>query len=189
VKSVPGRHTPRVLPPDVVDATGDEVDRAAGQLPWVASFEELSRVVVSAARTVAGADGATFVVRDGDRCFYVDEDAMAPLWRGQRFPITQCISGWAMRHGEPAQIPDIRVDPRIPQEAYRPTFVRSLVSVPIGADESIGAVGVYWERVGQVLDETSLAALLCLAAEAERAMRRLGLETAPWAPNFLLDRA
>ena len=182
------RHTSLVPYAGVADAESGDVDRAAAQLRSVQSFEALCRIVVSAARRVTGADGATFVVRDGDRCFYVDEDAIAPLWKGQRFPISQCISGWAMQHAEPAQIPDIRVDPRIPQEAYRPTFVRSLVSVPVGADDPIGAIGVYWDRVEQGLDEASLAELFRLAAEAELAMRRLGLETAPWAPNFALDQ-
>jgi GAF domain-containing protein len=164
-----------------------EVDRAAQLLAGVESFEVLCQVVVSAARTIAGADGATFVARDGDRCFYVDEDAIAPLWKGQRFPIRECISGWAMLHAEVAQIPDIRVDPRIPQAAYRPTFVRSLICVPIGAGTPIGAIGIYWRRVGHSPDEASVAALRRLAGAAEAAMRRLGLELAPWAPNFSLD--
>ena len=172
----------------VADAGSSDVERAVAQLRSVRSFEQLCRVVGFAARRVTGADGATFVVRDGDRCFYVDEDAIAPLWKGQRFPISQCISGWPMQHAESAQISDIRVDPRIPQEAYRPTFVRSLVSVPVGLDDPIGAIGVYWDRIEQGLDEASLTALRRLAAEAEHAMRRLGLESAPWAPNFALDR-
>lgn len=173
--------------PNVVDPARRNVDRAVTRLRSVESFEVLCRVVVAAARTVASAEGATFVVRDGDRCFYVDEDALAPLWKGQRFPISQCISGWAMQHAEPAQIPDITVDPRIPQAAYLPTFVRSLVSVPVGVVDPIGAIGVYWGRVDQGLDDASLAELRRLAAEAERAMRRLGLDAAPWAPNFALD--
>jgi hypothetical protein len=42
-------------------------------------------IVRRAARQLTGADGATFVLRDGDRCYYADEDAIAPLWKGQRF--------------------------------------------------------------------------------------------------------
>jgi hypothetical protein len=165
-----------------------EIERAQALLASVESFEVLCQVVVSAARTLAAADGATFVARDGDRCFYVDEDAMAPLWKGQRFPINQCISGWAMLNADVAQIPNIRVDPRIPQDAYLPTFVRSLVSLPIGPPEPIGAIGVYWQRQGHVVDDATLGSLRSLAAVAEQAVRRLGLENAPWAPNFRLDR-
>ncbi len=54
---------------------------------------------------------------------------------GQRFPVEHCISGWAMQHREPAVVEDVYDDPRIPQDLYRPTFVRSLVVVPIGARE------------------------------------------------------
>ncbi len=45
-------------------------------------------VVRHAARELTGADGATFVLRDADKCFYADEDAIAPLWKGQRFPMS-----------------------------------------------------------------------------------------------------
>ena len=36
------------------------------------------------------------------------------------------------------------LDERIPHDAYRPTFVKSLVMTPIGRDEPIGAIGCYW---------------------------------------------
>jgi tRNA A-37 threonylcarbamoyl transferase component Bud32 len=107
----------------------------------VASVQEIVR---HAARNLTGADGATFVLRDGDRCYYADEDAIAPLWKGQRFPLQACISGWAMLHREPVVIEDIYADDRIPHDAYRPTFVKSLVMVPIRTLDPIGAIGNYW---------------------------------------------
>src|SRR5262249_27351111 len=58
-------------------------------------------IVRSAARELTGADGATFVLREGDLCYYADEDAIAPLWKGRRFPASACISGWTMLHREP----------------------------------------------------------------------------------------
>jgi signal transduction histidine kinase len=103
-------------------------------------------IVRHAARQISGADGATFVLRENDRCYYADEDAIAPLWKGQRFPMETCISGWSMLHAAPAVIPDIYLDPRIPADAYRPTFVKSLVMVPIRCEAPIGAIGVYWSR-------------------------------------------
>src|SRR5262245_15753508 len=77
-------------------------------------------LVRRSARRLVGADGATFVLRDGELCHYVDEDAIAPLWKGQRFPLSACISGWAMLHRRPAVIEDIYADERIPHDAYRP---------------------------------------------------------------------
>lgn len=51
-----------------------------------------------------------------------------------------------MERGQPAVISDIREDPRIPQDVYRPTFVRSLAMVPIRALDPLGAIGLYWSR-------------------------------------------
>lgn len=107
----------------------------------IATVQEIVR---HAARQLTGADGATFVLRDQDRCYYADEDAIAPLWKGQRFPMSACISGWAMLNRRSAVIPDIYADDRIPHDAYRPTFVKSLVMVPIRTLDPIGAIGNYW---------------------------------------------
>ncbi len=107
----------------------------------LASIMEIVRL---AARDLTGADGATFVLREGDNCFYAEENAISPLWKGQRFPLRTCISGWTMLHGESAVIEDIYADPRIPHAAYRPTFVKSLVMVPIRTTNPIGAIGNYW---------------------------------------------
>ena len=45
------------------------------------------------------------MLRDGGFCFYADEDAIAPLWKGQRFPLEACVSGLAMTAREPIVIP------------------------------------------------------------------------------------
>jgi diguanylate cyclase (GGDEF)-like protein len=117
---------------------------AIERLASATSLREVQEVVRTAVRDVAGCDGATFVLRDGDQCYYADEDAIAPLWKGLRFPMEACISGWAMLNGSVAVIPDIYADPRIPHDAYRPTFVRSLAMMPIRASAPIGALGAYW---------------------------------------------
>ncbi|OGU26773.1 MAG: histidine kinase [Ignavibacteria bacterium GWA2_54_16] len=105
---------------------------------------EVIDAVRSSARSVVSSDGATMVLREGDQCYYVDEDAIAPLWKGQRFPQTACISGWSMLHKETVSVPDIYTDSRVPLEAYRPTFVKSLAMVPIRRHDPIGAIGIYW---------------------------------------------
>jgi diguanylate cyclase (GGDEF)-like protein len=105
---------------------------------------QIMAIVRTAARQLTGADGASFVLRDGDQCFYADEDAISPLWKGQRFPINICVSGWVMNHREPVAIPDIYQDSRVLTEAYRPTFVRSMAMVPIRTQNPVGAIGNYW---------------------------------------------
>jgi GAF domain-containing protein len=110
------------------------------------SFEEIREVITRAARNLLEADGGTFVLREGDLCYYAEEDAIAPLWKGRRFPMSACISGWAMRERKPVRIKDIYADSRIPYDAYKPTFVRSLAMVPLEQDDPIAATGAYWSN-------------------------------------------
>jgi putative two-component system response regulator len=126
-----------------LDSARELVD-AIQRLSLARSVEDVQVIVRTAARRLTGADGATFVLRDGSDCCYVDEDAISPLWKGQRFPMRACISGWAMMNREPAVIEDIYLDERIPHDAYRPTFVKSLAMVPIRTLAPIGAIGNYW---------------------------------------------
>jgi len=114
------------------------------ELSLARSMEAVQVIVRRAARALTNADGATFVLRDGAQCFYADEDAVAPLWKGKRFPLEACISGWTMLNRLEAVIEDIYADDRIPHDAYRVTFVKSLVMVPIRKQDPIGAIGAYW---------------------------------------------
>lgn len=114
------------------------------------SVPEIMDIVAHSARTLIGADGITFVLREGDRCYYAEEDAIAPLWKGQRFPMSACISGWCMLERRAAVIPDIYQDDRIPQDAYRPTFVRSLAMVPVRQDDPVAAMGAYWANPREI---------------------------------------
>ncbi len=134
---------------------------AVQRLSLARSLQDVKEVVRVCARSLTGADGATFVLREGDQCFYADEDAIAPLWKGQRFPLSACISGWAMLNRQHVVIPDIYEDDRIPHEAYRPTFVRSVVMMPIRTLAPIGAIGNYWayDHVPSDEDITLLRAL------------------------------
>lgn len=161
-------------------AVPDDIRRA---LDDAGEITDVGHVVRTAARTVTGALGATFVLRDGTQCFYADEDAIAPLWVGQRFPMTACISGWAMLHDATAVVPDIEADARIPLEAYRPTFVRSLVMAPVGSPTPVAAIGAYWS-VARAPREVEIARLQALAAATGAAIARIGLDDAPWAPSF-----
>jgi signal transduction histidine kinase len=117
---------------------------AVQELSLARDLDGIMAVARRAARELTGADGATFVLRDGDHCLYAEEDAIQPLWKGQRFPMAQCISGWAMENRRPAICEDVENDPRIPLDIYRRTFVKSLVVVPIREDAPIGAIGNYW---------------------------------------------
>jgi diguanylate cyclase (GGDEF)-like protein len=132
------------------------------ELSLARDIKTIQRVVVSTARLLTSADGATFVLRDGNFCHYVDEEAIAPLWKGKRFPVEMCVSGWVMLNRKPALIKNIYEDPRIPADAYRPTFVKSLAMVPIRTISPIGAIGNYWSTCHQP-SKTDIALLKALA--------------------------
>ena len=123
----------------------DAIHEALRELCATRDFDQLTALARHAARSLTGADGVTFVLRQGPFCYYADEDAIAPLWKGRRFPLETCISGWVMTHGVPVTIPDVYEDARIPHEAYRPTFVRSMVMVPVQKVAPIAALGAYWQ--------------------------------------------
>jgi hypothetical protein len=117
------------------------------------SREEIQKTVASAARKLANADGATFVLRDGEYCHYLEEDTITPLWKGNRYRMDECISGWVMMNNIPVVIPDISLDERIPQALYSPTFVKSLAVFPVNAKQQSAAVGTYWAAAYQPNDE------------------------------------
>ena len=131
-------------------------------------------VVRRSVRGLIGADGISFILRDNGRCYYADEDAIAPLWKGQRFPMETCISGWAMQHAEVVIIEDIYEDDRIPHAAYRPTFVRSLVMVPVRHEDPVAAIGAYWAHRHRPAPEV-VRALRRIANSASVAMTNIAL--------------
>ena len=106
------------------------------ELSLARTVDQVAAVARSAARRISAADGAAFVLRDGDTCWYLDADE--PLWKGRRFPVGACVSGWVMHTGETAIVPDVYRDERIPHDAYRPTFVKSLVMTPVRPQSGVG---------------------------------------------------
>lgn len=132
--------------PDAVTSSGDDLESLLIELSRARGQDEVISAVRSVARRLIGADGVTFVLRDGEFCHYVAEDAISPLWKGQRFPASTCISGWAMINRKTVVIEDIFADDRIPHAAYRPTFVRSLAMVPVRPEDPVAAIGAYWAR-------------------------------------------
>jgi signal transduction histidine kinase/ActR/RegA family two-component response regulator len=131
-------------------------------------------VLRESARDLCQSDGVSVILREGETCRYVGEDAVGPLWVGQTFKLEDCISGIAMRTASTIVIPDVSRDPRIGQDLYRGTFVRAMAMAPIGFDAPTAAVGVYWATLG----EPSLAAVTALeqlARTAGVALRNVAL--------------
>ncbi len=119
---------------------------AIQQLSVSASMDKIMTTVRTYARKLVNADGSTFILREGDMCYYADEDSVSHLWKGQRFPLQDCISGWAMINKQPVIIEDIYADERVPVEAYKSTYVKSLAIAPIRLNDPLGAIGIYWSK-------------------------------------------
>lgn len=126
---------------------------AFSSLVGASTLDAISDVVKKAARKVVNSDGVTFVLREKELCHYFDEEAISPLWKSQKFPMRMCISGWVMLNGCPAVIEDVFKDPRIPIEAYQPTFVKSLAMIPVRTSSPTAAIGVYWKEKYKTTDE------------------------------------
>jgi diguanylate cyclase (GGDEF)-like protein len=146
----------------------------AQDLSSAGSEHDVLRIVRTSARSLTNADGATLVLRDGDSCVYVDEDAIGPLWKGRRFPLEACISGWTMLTGETAVVEDVYADARVPLAAYRRTFVKSLLMVPIVAREALGSIGFYWADQ-HAATESEIAIARALAASTAVALQNVRL--------------
>ncbi|MBI5617057.1 MAG: PAS domain S-box protein [Gammaproteobacteria bacterium] len=123
-----------------------QLTEAVGEMAGVRTLPELLAIVCRATRSIIGCDGATVVLRDEEQCHYVGEDAITPLWQGQRFLLAQRVSGRVMERGEPDIIEDTAGHPDVPEEAYGHTFVRALSIVPVGRPTASGALGCYWAR-------------------------------------------
>ncbi|SDM21195.1 PAS domain S-box-containing protein [Geoalkalibacter ferrihydriticus] len=135
-------------------------------------LEQVMAIVRRAVRELTGADGATFILREGEFSYYAAEDAISPLFVGKRFPLDQCIGGWTILHNAPALVEDISADDRIPKEAYTSTFVRSLTTVPIGTTAPVAAIGAYW-AIPHVTSETELQLLKMLANTTALVMEKI----------------
>lgn len=136
------------------------------------TLDAVIAVLRIAAREWTSADGVTVVLREGDLCYYAEENAIGPLWKSRRFPMKDCVSGWAMLYRQRVVIPDIYQDPRVPLSAYEPTFVKALAIVPIRLERPMGAIGAYW-RVVHSASAHELSALETLARLAGDAFERV----------------
>ena len=148
--------------------------KTARMLSEAQNQDEVIKAVSSNVREMTGADATTFVLRDGEECHYVDESAISPLWKGQRFSLEECFSGWVMLNRKPAVIEDIYADTRIPADAYRPTFVKSLVMVPVNTKKPLAAIGAYWAKM-HMPDDSVVEALKTLAVLVSVAMNNVRL--------------
>ena len=155
---------------ETLSTLAEAIDRLAA----ATTVEDIQRLVPAAARQLTGADGAALVLRERGKCHYVEEDAVQRLWKGRRFALTECVEGWSMLNRRPVVIDDVYADDRVPHAAYRRTFVKAMLVVPIRNHGPIGAIGVYWSHHHSATTE-EIAVVRALAGSAAVALERARL--------------
>lgn len=155
-------------------ASADCIIDLAKRLAYAVDIHDVMAMVLTVVRTELEADGVSFILREGDTCRYADESAISPLWRGKQFPIDRCISGWVMLNRQAVAIQDVFSDPRVPADAYRPTFVQSLAMAPVRREAPLAALGAYWKAV-QPVSQRALQTLQDIADVTAPALMSLGL--------------
>jgi GAF domain-containing protein len=150
--------------------------RATRLLAGAQTVADIVACLRNHARAIIGSDGIAVILRDGQICHYVAEDAIEPLWRGQRFPMSACVSGWAMLNNRSVVIPDLESDPRVPLESYARTSMRTLAIVPMGTPEPVAALGAYWCAFVEP-DDATIGLLEDLARIATTAFARVAAHT------------
>lgn len=126
---------------------------ASRDLSQAFRLDDVLRTLCRVARELVRAEGAAFVFAAGEQVHYAEEDAIGPLWKGQRFRADMCVSGWVIATRKTIVIEDIYAHPHVPHDTYRPTFVRGLALSPVGHAEPLGALGVYWRETYRPTEE------------------------------------
>lgn len=147
--------------------------KATSAISRARSLDDVVAAVRASGRSLVGCEGIAIVRREGDLCHYVEEDAIAPLWKGGKFPASACISGWSMINRQTVVVPDVRHDDRIPRELYDGTFVRAVAMAPIRREDPVGAIGAYWSQAYEPT-QWEVETLEALAEAAATAVENIG---------------
>jgi light-regulated signal transduction histidine kinase (bacteriophytochrome) len=123
---------------------------------------------MSVTRKITGADSVAYIVQEGDQCFFADEDATQPLWKGSQFHIHQRVEGTSIQSKQTVYIEDIYTDDRTAAEVYRSTPFKSLAVIPVCNGDKTGAIGIYWcnTRPSSAEELTLLHSLADIASAA-----------------------
>jgi signal transduction histidine kinase len=165
---------PLALPPRRQSRAPRRLIAAIHEMALSRSQDAVQAVALRAARALTAADGADFILRDGDQAFHAEEDSIAPLFKGRRFSFGASIGGWTIANRRHAVVADVNADARVAPELFRQTFVKALAVVPIGAEAPLGAIGVYWASP-HLASPDEIEALHAIADTAWAAMENIRL--------------
>lgn len=131
----------------------EEMATAITALSQVRDVEGVAKVVRNAARRLVDADGACFVVREGETCHYVGHNALSTELRSADFALDSCLPGWCILKRKAARVLDVRNDAMVRADLYDQSEVRSLIVVPIRRYDPVGAIEIYWQDEHVATDE------------------------------------
>lgn len=137
-------------------------------------LQTIEKIITAYAREFSRADAAAIILKEGDYCYYAEEDSIQPIWKNKKFRMSECVSGWVMLNKEAVVIKDIYEDSRISIADYENTFVKSLVMFPVRTHDSIAAIGCYW-KINHEPTEMELQFLQTLADSAGRPIENVRL--------------
>lgn len=125
----------------------DDLLTVLSDVSHIKVYEDITSTLKTAAKRLIHCDASSIIIRVDEDCHYIDEDSEQPLWKGMRFPLNNCITGWAILNGSTAIIPDIYDDARVPAELYRHTSIQSMMVAPLkNKNMQGGAISVYWNK-------------------------------------------
>jgi GAF domain-containing protein len=142
----PRENASGVIAPPRIATSLSTLNTAVAEMGRAKCVEDVVEALRATARSLIGWEGIAIIRREGDLCQYIEEDAIGPLWKGQKFPASACISGWAMIHRHTVVVSNVEKDDLIPFELYGDTFVKLVAMAPVRTEEPIGAIGAYWSR-------------------------------------------
>jgi diguanylate cyclase (GGDEF)-like protein len=148
----------------------DVLDRLSN----VRSAHGVVDILRSAARTLAGADDASVMLRDGASVQYVNREAPPNAVEWRRLPLESCIGGWVILNRQWMVVADIANDCRMFTTARPGGAMKSLAAFPIRSADPVGALEVYWTNCGTP-DPAVLNTLQTLANAAAIALENARL--------------
>jgi diguanylate cyclase (GGDEF)-like protein len=108
-------------------------------------------VASTTAATLTGADGAVVELLEDDSIVYRSASGIAERQLGLRMPVANSLSGYCLTHRTAAVCTDSETDERVNREACRKVGLRTMVIVPLIANEqAIAVMKLVWVEPRQL---------------------------------------
>jgi GAF domain-containing protein len=144
---------------------GEHAHLAVEAICSATGLEQLMASTLAGARRLTGADGVTLIWQSDNHCWCLDDDTTSTP-HARRTRRADAVAAWLTRARMPAIVSDITNDAVSLRDSCLPPSARSLVIVPVRAEEPVGTLVAWW-RNARTLPATHVQ-MLELLAEAMR---------------------